>query len=123
MKRLGLILLGLMVLCVAFLVLFPVHNAIAISWPKLESPETIVKECEFLLNNYPERSIVPVDEWPPSLAEIKPRDVFVKDGYVDIVLSSGGIGDSWGLIVASKSLATVPSYAIKTKNPRIFRYK
>ena len=82
---------------IAFLILYPAYDTVAIRWPKLKSPESFVADCEFLLKNYPEQSSVPADEWPTSIAEIQPRHVLVKDGYVDIVISTGGIGDSWGV--------------------------
>ncbi len=109
----------------AFLLfLYPIYSASAIRWPKVQSYETVLKDCDLLLQRYAEESDLPKNAWPQSIVDLEPRYVYVGNGFVKITISSGGIGDSWGLIIAARNqIEAVPSYAIKTENPRVFRYK
>lgn len=108
---------------VLLLVVYPIYSASSIHWPKVDSYEELLDGCDQLLEHYTEGTDVPKNAWPEALLRIEPRYVFIEDGYINIVISTGGIGDSWGLIVTSKDIDTVPTYAVRTENPRIFRYK
>lgn len=99
-------------------------SSVLVKWPKVSSPEKLISDCEQLLSNYAEGENVPIDELPASIAEIDPQYVYVEDGFIKIIISSGGIGDSWGLIVVgSDNQDIVPTYANETSTSRIYRFK
>lgn len=124
MKKVGCI-LSLVFLCAAIgLLLYPVYQVSFITWPDLENPEKLIEACEELLSSYPDPTNVPADKWPSAIIKINPRYVFVDGTYVKITISSGGIGDSWGLIVTgTDSNKDPPRYATKTESDRIYRFK
>lgn len=124
MKRVGCF-LALVVVCAAIgLLLYPVYQVSFITWPDLENPEKLIEACEELLNSYPDPANVPSDKWPSAIIKLNPRYVFVDGTYVKITISSGGIGDSWGLIVTGTgSMKDPPRYATKTESDRIYRFK
>lgn len=124
MKRAGCI-FALAIVCLAIgLVVYPVYKVSFIKWPTIKNPEEFIQACEGLLKSYPKPTDVPKDEWPSAISEINPRYVFVDGTYVKITVSSGGIGDSWGLIVTgSDSEEEPPAYAIETKSDQIYRFK
>ena len=105
------------------LIVYPIYSVSSIHWPKVDSYEEFLDDCDQLLEQYKEGTDVPKNAWPEALLRIEPRYVFIEDGYINIVISTGGIGDSWGLIVTSKDIDAVPTYSLRTENPRVFRYK
>jgi|GEM_PF-5790306 len=124
MKRVGCILTLVFVCFAAGLLVYPVYKVSFIKWPSIEHPEEFIEACEELLRSYPKPTDVPKDEWPSAISEINPRHVFVDGAYVKITISSGGIGDSWGLIVTgADSDENPPGYAIETKSDQIYRFK
>lgn len=117
-------LLAVLLSGVLLLVVYPIYNVSAIYWPEIDSYVDLLEDCDQLLQEYNEGVNLPRSVWPEPLLRMNPRYVFVEDGYIDIVMSSGGIGDSWGLIVVARTQSgAVPLYMIKTKNPRVFKYK
>mgnify|MGYP005858503131 CR=1 FL=1 len=124
MKRVGCILALSAVCLFVGLLVYPVYKVSFIKWPSLEHSDKLIEACELLIAAHSEPTAIPNDEWPSVISNMKPRYVFVDRGYVKITISSGGIGDSWGLIVASSdSDNDVPRYAIQTELDRIYRFK
>jgi len=122
-KRFGLFIFALIASGI-FFAFYPIYKSVSVSWPKIADPENLIKDCENLLRLYPEGHDLPKDVWPKSVSEINPQYVFVEDGYIKIVLSSGGIGDSWGIIVkGDDDQITTPRYAEETRNHRIYRFE
>jgi hypothetical protein len=72
------------------------------TWPSIRDPSALRSDCSRLLA-IPDWSVRPVDippeRWPTSISALHPRSVTVRDGVVDLFLSSGGIGSSYGYLV------------------------
>ena len=77
------------------------------TWPCISNADTLVAECDQLVRGMATGRAegdnpvieVPSSKWPPSVAALRPRGVFVRRTSVDIYLSSGGIGTSRGYLV------------------------
>ncbi|MEM0967609.1 MAG: hypothetical protein AAGJ81_15790 [Verrucomicrobiota bacterium] len=122
-EKLGLFVFALLII-VFILTSYSIYRSVAIPWPRISNPEDLVHDCEILLRSYPKGFDLPRNSWPKSVSDLDPQYVFVDDGYVKIVLSGGGIGDSWGLIVAGEDGQIIMTEDTeKTRNNRIYRFE
>jgi hypothetical protein len=116
---LGIILLG----CAAFVVLPPIFKTSRPSWPPVDDPNALFQECANLVKT-PGR--IEEANWPPSVRKLSPRYVRADREHVNITISTGGIGASWGYLVYPDGKPTaVPSGLLirETVRPRLFKYE
>lgn len=108
-------------------------------WPRIDNAEILVKDCKTLilqkslgkLEFNPRKSYFSeglIEEyWPDSIKKLKPRAVYIEEGYVSILISTGGIDPSWGYLVLpenSKKLEKLNHIRIyDTKNENIYKWE
>jgi len=79
--------------------------------PPLQNPNQIVTDCQSLVEMR-QRGELKLDEsdkwtigtlskeqWPSSISALKPRGIYVLDDRVSILISTGGIGPSYGYLI------------------------
>jgi len=79
--------------------------------PAIKNPIQLVADCQMLVelkhkgkltleekDPWTRGSII-LEQWPVSLAELEPRGVYVLDDRVTILVSTGGIGPSFGYVI------------------------
>ena len=86
--------------CLIYLIAVLFHK----DWPPIVDAEQLKSECRilFLSNNGRTRE-VPIEEWPDSIKALTPRGVSIDYGFVEILISSGGIGPSRGFYVITSN--------------------
>ena len=81
------------------------------TWPAVRDPAQLVLDCERLLQTIPDfppgtmmdaGTDLASSQWPGSISVLQPRAVTLYPGAVDIFVSSGGIGPSFGYLVAPR---------------------
>ena len=75
------------------------------------NPEQLISECQQLVELKQQgnltldesdqwtRGSITSTQWPPSIVALQPRGVYVLDDRVSILLSTGGIGPSFGYVI------------------------
>jgi hypothetical protein len=97
------------------------------NWPRIADAELLRSECRalFLSKNGLAREI-PKKDWPDSIRTLDPRGVFIDDGFVEVLVSSGGIGPSRGfyILTSSKPLPFVIDGAtiFRTEHEGVYRF-
>lgn len=97
MKKIGLI-IGIAVLGAGTLLLIPILQQRPY-WPKVADPNALLGECTVISATAPAGQYAQ-QKWGPAIQALHPRFVLFEDKRINIVLSTGGIGDSWGLYFA-----------------------
>ena len=73
-------------------------------WPEITDAELLKGECRALvLSGDGLTREIPKKDWPVSVRELNPRGVFTDDGFVEVLVSSGGIGPSRGFYILTSS--------------------
>ena len=113
--------------------------------PPLQNPIQIVADCQSLveMKQRGELKLDESDKWtigtlakeqcPPSISALKPRGIYVLDDRVSILISTGGIGPSYGYLIpylkhtnynhiGRGRLSTNGIYISRTKFQNIFNW-
>jgi hypothetical protein len=100
MKKIGCIfgiIVGIMVLGVGMLLFIPILQQRP-RWPTVAEPSALLRECVVISDTAPAGEY-PKEKWGPAIQALHPRFVFFEEKRINIILSTGGIGDSWGFMV------------------------
>ncbi len=123
MKTIGIIILVL-VLAVAALLLYPVLKQ-APRWPAHGDWNPVLAECAHISDTAP-AGLYPEEKWGPAIRSLNPRSVRFENKRINIVLSTGGIGDSWGFLIFPDMRTNAPSAdgaRVRMIEPGVFTYK
>jgi len=123
MKTIGIIIVVL-VLAVGALLLYPILKQ-APRWPTPNDWNPILAECAHISDTAPAGQY-PKEKWGPALRSLNPRSVVFEDKRINIVLSTGGIGDSWGYLIFPDLRTNTPSAdgaRFRMIEPGVFTYK
>jgi hypothetical protein len=127
------ILIGFAVLsCIAlffcitvFGIFYPIVKIIGPSWPKINNPSKLIEECKPLLRNDPD--FIKEVNWPESIKNLSPMNVYGEKEYVDIRISGGGVGQGWGYLVypnfGANTLVPIDYIILGSVYTGIFRYE
>jgi hypothetical protein len=146
LTRLGCSLAVLVALFTVGLLAFVVYALTSINQcPAIDDTMALVQDCQTLIkgNN---TGAISIDrskgrfsgglsnvEWPQTLSALKPRAIFLKDDRVVILISTGGIGSSFGYMVPYLSVTNFSHvgrrrvrnggvYLSKTKYENVYRW-
>ena len=113
------------------LCLFLIHPFLQYSrpkWPAIKEPGVLIEDCKALLQN-PETGDVPPNMWSKSIKELRPVKVtVVKDDYVEIIVSKGGISTPVGYLIFANSTKvaqfSIPGAILnQTNSPLILKFQ
>ena len=102
MKKAFIFLSGFILGCIICIALFNLLFSHGREWPKINNKKLLLEECSILINkmNYGE---LDKSEWTDSIISLKPKYVYINKDYVMIIISTGGIGSSWGYIIVPEN--------------------
>lgn len=123
MKTIGII-IGVLVLAVVALVLYPIL-AQGPRWPHPADWNPVLAECAHI-SDTARAGLYPEEKWGPAIRSLNPRFVRFENKRIDIVLSTGGIGDSWGFLIYPDMRTNAPSTdgaRFRMIEPGVFTYK
>jgi len=122
MKKIGWI-IGIVVLGVGLLLLIPILQQRP-RWPAVAEPSALLGECAVITDTAPAGQC-PKEKWGPAIQALQPRFVLFEEKRINIVLSAGGIGDSWGFMVFPDLRPNGPADVATSRMivPGIFTYK
>ena len=106
MKTIG-ILFVVLVLALGALLLYPILKQRP-RFPTITAPQQLLAECAHISDTAP-AGAVPRAKWGPAILSLNPRHVVFRNKRVGIILSTGGIGDSWGFVVFPDLRTEAPS--------------
>jgi hypothetical protein len=102
---------------------YPALQTARVVWPPINDPNALLQECAGLLKT-PGR--MEEADWPPAIRKLSPRFVRVDPEYVEITISTGGIGASWGYLVYPDGKPTAAPRGLlirETMGPGLFKYE
>ena len=122
MKKIGII-IGISIIAVGAMLLTPIFQQRP-RWPTVSDPNALLAECAIISDSAPAGQY-PQQKWGPAIQTLRPRFVVFEEKRINIVLSTGGIGESWGFMVYPDLRTNGPSGVAESKIvvPGIFRYK
>lgn len=103
-------------------------------WPAVADSATLLADCATLLaqlgpdqeGNWSPPVVVEEEDWPPSVKSLRPVHVRVRDDYVVIMTSKGGIGGPYGYLVYPDGRRTGAAASGRTVthrvSPGLFKY-
>lgn len=117
------LIIGFAVLGVGMLLLIPILQQRP-HWPTLADPNALLGECAVISDTAPAGQY-PQQKWGPAIQALHPRFVLFEEKRINIVLSTGGINDSWGFMVYPDLRTNGPADIVTSKMivPGIFTYK
>jgi len=123
-NRLFLAAIGLLAV-MFYLVVQPIVSARP-KWPRIANQEALLSDAQRLAVEA-EGSMIASNLWPESVSMLKPRYVFRRADHLEIIMSTGGIGPSWGYLVFPDKRTSQQSTAdvriLKQAGPGIYRYE
>jgi hypothetical protein len=122
MKKIGWI-IGIVVLAVGMLLFIPILQQRP-RWPTVAEPNALLGECTVISDTAP-AGPYPKEKWRTAIQALHPRFVLFEEKRINIVLSTGGIGDSWGFMVFPDLRTNGPADVGTSRMivPGIFTYK
>lgn len=119
-KWISLSLLLLFIVTAALLFIFPIYNISRRDWPKIADEQQFISECILLSSSV--RGQIDKSLWPKEIKKLNPVAVYSGDGYLEIIISSGGINPSWGYWIDTTpdNDTNRPFGLVKTSNDRVY---
>jgi len=68
-------------------------------YPAIQDRNALLSDCRSLIQRFPKNANIPKENWPASIMTFKPKGVSTGTDSIDIFISSGGIGPSYGLLI------------------------
>lgn len=112
------------VLAVGALLLYPILEQRP-RFPTITDPHQLLAECAHISDTAPAGEY-PAEKWGPAIRSLNPRFVRFENKRINIVLSTGGIGDSWGFLIFPDMRTNAPSAdgaRFSMIKPGVFTYK
>jgi hypothetical protein len=111
---------------VLYMFIQPIVSASRHRWPIISNQESLLRDAKSLLGGN-DRKEIESNRWTTSVSMLKPRIVFGGNDYLEITISAGGIGPSWGYLVfpdKRTSQYSSPDFRILgAEGPGIYRYE
>jgi len=93
------------------------------AFPKIADTQKLREDCRSILAGFPASSSIPKEKWPDSITKLNPKSVSIHKHAIDIFISSGGIGPSFGILVfpdSSSDSALADYFSVQKYRDGIF---